>query len=664
MPKIPTFTTQARPTAEVGSITSNIKLDPTKTMAGALSTAAGNIQSSILKYYVAEKKEEAKIKSSEYENESWNELYNIYDKHKNSSYPTDATNNFLQDAERYKQNFLNTRLANESKFTKNAWLQKFESNKSSTLLALNKSARNNLEKKNDEQFDTFASSMSTRLRLDSSFAAKVDLEIENYISKIEDPFVREKKRKSLVNVKDATILDVTARQNPIGLLEQLKKNPELYSNIPEEKEKAIIYSQNIIKKMNEESFSQTISQVVSNIPFGQQADAVSLLDTPIKNFFSNPKDQSKAMRLAEASYNKKISTITKDGAGEYFINNDPRINQLYKESLTNSNDFKTFVQILDKKFDEQKIPDNYRTYLPNEKITEIKTLLEGTPGATERLNIIDQLKNLYGDKMPLINKQIDKQIDTGISMAISTNSKALRSLSVLGPVNDEEKKYIASKTGSSTEIDLLKKIEKNFSPLSDVIANQPEGYKEYSSYVEKNVTALKNAAMNGILQNKYSSVSEAADSLSKEFLNDYIVSQDTFYIPFDVNGKIVNTDFIEAKAKVFETKLYFNNIDLKDFNVDPIGRGGVALSKEETINQFKKNGEWYMDGNTGIKFGIKESFGGFTPMKVNGKNVTINFLDYDGEFSSMKDVNGNSFIMDMKDIYRFINAEFEGQQVP
>jgi hypothetical protein len=656
MPKIPTYTSQGRPTAEAPGIKTTIQ--------APMQTSLTGIGSAIAKYYVAEKKQEAKIKSSEYENESWNELYNIYDKHKNSSYPTDATNNFLQDAESYKQNFLNTRLANESKFTKNAWLQKFENNKSSTLLALNKSARNNLEKKNDEQFDTFASSMSTRLRLDSSFAAKVDLEIENEISKIEDPFVREKKRKSLVNVKDATILDVTARQNPIGLLEQLQKNPELYSNIPEEKEKAIIYSQNIIKKMNEESFSQTISQVVSNIPFGQQADTLSLLDTPIKNFFPNPKDQSKAMRLAEASYNKKISTITKDGAGEYFINNDPRINQLYKESLTNPNDFKTFVQILDKKFDEQKIPDNYRTYLPNEKITEIKTLLEGTPGATERINIIDQLKNLYGDKMPLINKQIDKQIDTGISMAISTNSKTLRSLSVLGSVNDEEKKYIASRTGKSTEIDLLTKIEKNFSPLSDVIANQPEGYKEYSSYVEKNVTALKNAAMNGILQNKYSSVSEAADSLSKEFLNDYIVSQDTFYIPFDVNGKIVNTDFIEAKAKVFETKLYFNNIDLKDFNVDPIGRGGVALSKEETVNQFKKNGEWYMDGNTGIKFGIKESFGGFTPMKVNGKNVTINFLDYDGEFSSMKDVNGNSFIMDMKDIYRFINAEFEGEQVP
>jgi len=51
-------------------------------------------------------------------------------------------------------------------------------------------------------------------------------------------------------------------------------------------------------------------------------------------------------------------------------------------------------------------------------------------------------------------------------------------------------------------------------------------------------------------------------------------------------------------------------------------------------------------------------------MKINGENVTINFLDYDGEFSSMKDVNGNSYIMDMTDIYNFINAEFEGAESP
>jgi len=30
----------------------------------------------------------------------------------------------------------------------------------------------------------------------------------------------------------------------------------------------------------------------------------------------------------------------------------------------------------------------------------------------------------------------------------------------------------------------------------------------------------------------------------------------------------------------------------------------------------------------------------------------------------MKDINGNNYVMDMKDIYNYINADFEGQQVP
>ena len=36
MPTIPTFTARGRPTTEVGSIRSDIKIDPTKSMAAAL----------------------------------------------------------------------------------------------------------------------------------------------------------------------------------------------------------------------------------------------------------------------------------------------------------------------------------------------------------------------------------------------------------------------------------------------------------------------------------------------------------------------------------------------------------------------------------------------------------------------------------------------------
>jgi uncharacterized protein YkvS len=658
MPKIPTYTARGQITTETPSVQTTIQ--------APIPTIAGEIQSTLAKYYVAEKKEEAKIKSAEYENESWNELYNIFDKHKNNPYPTDATNNFQRDTEAYKQNFLNTRLAGESKFTRDAWLQKFESNKSSTLLVLNKNARNNLENKNQEQFETFASSMSTRLRLDSSYAAKVNLEIDNKVSEIEDQFVREEKRKFLINIKDATILDVNAKNNPMGLLQQLKENPELYSNIPDEKEKAIISAQNKIQEMNEEYLNQTVSQIIKDTPFGQQADTIALLEDSVKKFFVNPKDQAKAKTLAESIFKQKRQTIIEKGGAEYFINNDSKINQAYNESLTNPNDFKTFVQILDKKYDEQKIPNEYRTYLPINKVNEIKDIIQGTTGSAEKLNVISQIKNLYGDKMPLINQQIDKQIGRGISLAISTNDPIIQKYSALGNLSDEEKKSARSKVNDENiEENLLKKIRENLAPFANIYSNQPEGVsREYGKDIEGTITSIKNVAMRGILENEFDNIKDAADILSEGFLRDYNVSNETFYIPSDVNGKPVVSDFIEAKASVFETKLYWNNINLENFNVDPIGQGGNFLSKQETIDLFKKNGHWYMDGNKGIKFGIKESFGGFTPMKINGENVTINFLDYDGEFSSMKDVNGNSYIMDMTDIYNFISAEFEGAESP
>ena len=51
MPKIPTFTAQARPTAEVASIKTDLKVDPTKTIGAALSNIAGIAQD----YYIKER---------------------------------------------------------------------------------------------------------------------------------------------------------------------------------------------------------------------------------------------------------------------------------------------------------------------------------------------------------------------------------------------------------------------------------------------------------------------------------------------------------------------------------------------------------------------------------------------------------------------------------
>jgi len=657
MPKIPTYQARGRVTTDVPSVKSNVQTP--------IPTIAGQLQSTIARYYVAEKKEEAKVKSAEYENESWNELYSIYDKYKNNPYPTDASNGFLKDVDAYKQNFLNTTLANESNFTKKAWLSRFDGNTSSTLLALNKSSRSKLNQKEQEEFDKFGSSLSTRIRLDNSFLATADSEIDNYVLKYTDKFVREEKRKNLFKVKNATILDKQSRIDPVGLLNQLRENPDLYSDVPEEKEAAIKYAQNLIQQGNDKYFDGVINSLIASTPFGQQADVVSSIEPQIKKYFADPKLQIKAMNDAQTAFDNKRKTIIKEGAAEYYINNNAKINQDYQSSLTDPTKFKIFSESLNNLYDEQNVPDKYRTYLPNNKILEIKDLIKGATSPDARLQVVKDLKSFYGNSMPYINKQIYKQIGPDVSLAISVNDPELQSLSILGELNDEQKKFVRSKVNDTNlEESLLKTINSNLSSLADVVANQPEGYATYSEFIQTTASSLKNAAMNGILEDKYKSANDAANDLSERFLADYNFTNDTFYIPFDVNGKIVNQDVIEAKARVWENKLYWNDIDLEDFNVDLIGSGGKLLSKEETIDFFKKNGEWYMDGNTGIKFGVKEPFGGFTPMTIDNKNIKINFLDYDGEFSSMKDINGNSYVMDMKDIYKFLDAEYMGVQTP
>ena len=55
MPKIPTFTAKGRPTAEVGSVTSNIRIDPRSTMAASILPAARAIDDYTIKKEIMKK---------------------------------------------------------------------------------------------------------------------------------------------------------------------------------------------------------------------------------------------------------------------------------------------------------------------------------------------------------------------------------------------------------------------------------------------------------------------------------------------------------------------------------------------------------------------------------------------------------------------------------
>ena len=92
MPKIPTFTSQVAPTAEVGAVKSNIQISPKSSLAGALLPAAN----AITKFYVKEKEISNKVEGGELIANANQELLELKEQSKLKSTPEQGVNFFNQ----------------------------------------------------------------------------------------------------------------------------------------------------------------------------------------------------------------------------------------------------------------------------------------------------------------------------------------------------------------------------------------------------------------------------------------------------------------------------------------------------------------------------------------------------------------------------------------
>ena len=651
MPKIPTFESQGRPTAEVPGIKTSFQVPVTNDV-------FTKAQSLISNYYIKEKEEEAKIKSLDYENKLLPKLYDVYDKHSKNPFPSEASSNFLKEGKETIQSIVDNELAGENNFVKKRFLEKGNASLSTINLATLQKSRLLMEFEKNKVLNNAKSGIFTEINIgaiDIDFAKQKAADLVNTQISDPDPTVSVNKKKfELDNIYKSieTLAMQKDSRTDENFLNKLKENPSLYSLVDlEDRNKFISYAQTIAGKRQEENDTNFIKSIIKDTPYSQQSDTLNSLLPLIQQRYPDEQTQTKIRNIAQKALDEKRKTINEQGAAEYFINLDPKLNQDYLQSLQDPNQFSVFKKSLDAKYDQQKIPDEYRTYLPNNKIQEIGDLIKGTKDVKQKQKVVRDLKAFYGDAMPYINKQIDQKIGKHISLAISTNDLDLQNFSLLGELNDDEKKIVKAKfPEQNIEIELINKITKNIKPLADIIANQPDGYATYSQSLGTTITTIKNAAMRGIYEGKYSDIADAANKLSLGFIADYETTNDNFYIPVDVNGKLVNIGLIDAKNQIFKTKLYYDDIDFSDFSIDPVGKGGKLLSQKESIDFFKKNGDWYMDGNTGIKFGVKGANGLFTPMRINNENIRIDFKDYDGEFKLIKDKNGNTFKIPMDQI--------------
>lgn len=240
MPKIPTFESQGRPTAEVGGIKTSFQVPVTTDF-------INKAQSSIANYYIAQQQEEAKLKSLDYENKAYVGLFDLHDKWKNHPIPSEAADGFQKESKDYISKYLEDNLSNENNFVKKATQSKLSGALSTLNLSVLNKSRDLFEKDKQRANNEYASIFETKLLLDPNFRIIADQEATNYINNNfndPDPVANVNRKRielqKLMTIKDETLAYNDSRTKSTQFLTDLNKDPSLYKNADPNKLKQYI----------------------------------------------------------------------------------------------------------------------------------------------------------------------------------------------------------------------------------------------------------------------------------------------------------------------------------------------------------------------------------------------------------------------------------------
>jgi hypothetical protein len=137
MPKIPTFTAQARPTAEAAGVTSNIKIPLTQTVGAALRPLGKAAED----YYIKEKEIEFQVQAGELDADATVEVFNAAEQAELKNTPQEGIDYFNQQFESI-QNKYKAKAPNKN--VGNLFSINFSQNKSTYVNNILKQTRNNL----------------------------------------------------------------------------------------------------------------------------------------------------------------------------------------------------------------------------------------------------------------------------------------------------------------------------------------------------------------------------------------------------------------------------------------------------------------------------------------------------------------------------------------
>jgi len=661
MPKIPTFESQTRPTAEVGGIKTSFQVPVTND----IFTKA---QSLVADYYIKEREEEAKIKSLDYENKLLPKLYDAYDKHSKNPFPSEASSSFLKEGKEIMQSIADNELAGENNFVKRRFLAKGNASLSTINLATLQKSRLLMEEEKKKVGNDFKSGLYTELTMgtiDIPFAQQKAADYVNNDISDPDPTVSANKKKFELDsmYKD---IDTLAMQKDSSsdntFLDRLKKDPNLYPRVDlNDRVKFISYAQARREKAEGEFLEASGKSVVVDSKFNEGADTGALFTNVINSRFTNPQAREKVTDAVNKELIYRSKTFKEKGAAEYYLNSFPSLKQEYASAIQDPNKFLIYKQSMDKIYSDKEVPEQYRTYVPNDKVVEIVDGLKGTKNADENLRTINRLKATYGPEiMPSLFKQLNKAgLDNDLQVVMSTNSVSLQK-DILSAASNKDLEEQAKNKLSGSELKLMEKeIFNKTKEYQEVILNQKSGGQGKTEYLLSLQKTLYSAALNRVVNSNFKiKPTQAVDTVTKEFKADYDTSPRTFFIPKDVNGVPVNIPAVKDKADALLFSVEKSDYAERFHGTDGFGHYGTlvgfqnvlpeniklstketydAFVKEKMINAMKKHSKWLLNSDsTGIILYVDLANGTIPIVNAKGEKIEFFFADMPNKNKNIK----------------------------
>ena len=674
MPKIPTFTTQARPTAEVGGVKSNVQVPLSQTLGTALAPAT----KAIVEHRVQEKNFENKTEALKLENEALLQFTDTLERASRLDNKDQAFELVKTESERIKNNFSNQA---SNKYVKTLFNNNFYGEVQKGIFQVNNRVSTNIlqsldlevnKKKNKILTDAFITknplAIATvkndlTLLYEESYKGRIDADeykalIEGIPSELEiyevTQNLRKDPRQTYLNLWDNTKYTNISYENREKLIAQAKGL--LVPEIRNEWEnftaaaldgKELPFDMAFAKEILEpkvfngmmEQYS-TIKESVSNTKIlnsVNQSELKSTLDSITKNAFDSMeyKDAKKMQEYYEKVVDRRNKAMIED-PNNFIINTNPTAEKLFNELQE-----ETIPELqIEKKLAlteflvaEQKLlgnQDHQIRVMSNQETNDWVNRYKQAD-AKERIFMLQKLDMEFGEYNSKALLELSSKglpFTAQLSSFLNNETETTKFLSLDDKEEQERLKRFLADNDSNIN-DVRKEVRKQIKDFEDVVVRGNRFDTSAASVkMDKIVETLSYYAANELLANQADSVEDAVKTAASLIMGRFEI-EESFYVPKIFNGKSV---MVNEPTGIIDKADLIKNHYLDQFEAVAFGSDKETDTQKLNENfrtQARYNGEWRntADG-TGLIYGIVFPDGSFAPLiNKNKENLMFKFDD-------------------------------------